>query len=119
MEQILRRRHPNSLPSLMMTAAVIPEEQEKSPLVTVLEGRVRKLEQEIEERDREEDKMLRAVEQKYNNIKVRTNCKTTLPTHTQTEDMPPTLHTHTPDPLLYRVEQTNPTHTHTQRQTDR
>nr|XP_022288721.1 centrosomal protein of 162 kDa-like isoform X3 [Crassostrea virginica] len=71
MEQILRRRHPNSLPSLMMTAAVIPEEQEKSPLVTVLEGRVRKLEQEIEERDREEDKMLRAVEQKYNNIKIK------------------------------------------------
>ena len=111
MEQILRRRHPNSLPSLMMTAAVIPEEQEKSPLVTVLEGRVRKLEQEIEERDREDDKMLRAVEQKYNNIKVRTNYKTTLPTHThkgkEKEDkgMPPTLNTrpnltHTPPPTL-------------------
>lgn len=54
----------------MMTAAVIPGEQEKSPLVTVLEGRVRKLEQELESKEKEEDKMLRAVEQKYNNIKV-------------------------------------------------
>lgn len=55
----------------MMTAAVIPEEHAQSPLVTVLEGRVRKLEQELESRQKEEDKMLRAVEQKYNNIKVR------------------------------------------------
>lgn len=70
MEAIMKRRHPNSLPSLMMTAAVIPGEQEKSPLVTVLEGRVRKLEQELESKEKEEDKMLRAVEQKYNNIKV-------------------------------------------------
>jgi DNA-binding protein H-NS len=71
MEQIMKRRHPNSLPSLMMTAAVIPEEHAQSPIVTVLEGRVRKLEQELESRQKEEDKMLRAVEQKYNNIKVR------------------------------------------------
>lgn len=71
MEAIMKRRHPNSLPSLMMTAAVIPGEQEKSPLVTVLEGRVRKLEQELESKEKEEDKMLRAVEQKYNNIKLK------------------------------------------------
>ncbi|XP_056015434.1 centrosomal protein of 162 kDa-like isoform X3 [Ostrea edulis] len=71
MEQIMKRRHPNSLPSLMMTAAVIPEEHAQSPLVTVLEGRVRKLEQELESRQKEEDKMLRAVEQKYNNIKLK------------------------------------------------
>lgn len=50
---------------------MIPGEQEKSPLVTVLEGRVRKLEQELESKEKEEDKMLRAVEQKYNNIKLK------------------------------------------------
>ncbi|KAJ8315560.1 hypothetical protein KUTeg_007710 [Tegillarca granosa] len=71
MEQIIRRRHPNSLPALMMTAAVAPDDTGvgKTPTVVVLENRLKKLEMELESKDQEADKMIRAVEQKYNNIK--------------------------------------------------
>ncbi|XP_033740453.1 centrosomal protein of 162 kDa-like isoform X2 [Pecten maximus] len=72
MEGIIRRRHPNSLPALIMTAAVAPDDQpvSKTPTMSVLENRVKKLELELEGKDIESEKMLRSVEQKYLNIKV-------------------------------------------------
>ncbi|XP_069138215.1 centrosomal protein of 162 kDa-like isoform X2 [Argopecten irradians] len=72
MESIIRRRHPNSLPAMIMTAAVAPEEKpvSKTPTMSVLENRVKKLELELEGKDIESEKMLRSVEQKYLNIKV-------------------------------------------------
>lgn len=73
MEGIIRRRHPNSLPALIMTAAITPDDQtktEKTPTAVVLENRVKKLEAELESKDSESDRMLRAVEQKYHNVKV-------------------------------------------------
>ncbi|XP_060069666.1 centrosomal protein of 162 kDa-like [Ylistrum balloti] len=72
MEGIIRRRHPNSLPALIMTAAVAPDDQPatKTPTMGVLESRVKKLELELEGKDIEAEKMLRSVEQKYLNIKV-------------------------------------------------
>ena len=72
MEQIMKRRHPNSLPSLIMTAAAVPDEGSttKTPYIMVLESKVKKLEVELSIKDQDEEKMLRSVEQKYLNIKV-------------------------------------------------
>ncbi|XP_021349232.1 centrosomal protein of 162 kDa-like isoform X2 [Mizuhopecten yessoensis] len=72
MEGIIRRRHPNSLPALIMTAAVAPDEHQpatKTPTMGVLENRIKKLELELEGKDTEAEKMLRSVEQKYLSIK--------------------------------------------------
>lgn len=73
MEGVIRRRHPNSLPALIMTAAVAPDEQSKNktPTMIVLENRVKKLEAELENKDTDSEKMLRAMEQKYHNVKVK------------------------------------------------
>ncbi|KAK3091654.1 hypothetical protein FSP39_021588 [Pinctada imbricata] len=72
MEQIMKRRHPNSLPSLMMTAAVVPDEGSttKTPYIIVLENKVKKLEVELASKDQDEEKMLRSVEQKYLSVKI-------------------------------------------------
>ncbi|XP_070189405.1 centrosomal protein of 162 kDa-like [Littorina saxatilis] len=73
MEQIIRRRHPNSLPSLMMAAATMPDPSQggdnRSHTVEVLEKRVRKLESELEKKDGESATLLRGMEQKYNAVK--------------------------------------------------
>lgn len=76
MEQIIRRRHPNSLPALIMTAAIAADDKspslERTPTMIVLENQLKKLEAELETKDDESEKMLRSVEQKYNTLKVRT-----------------------------------------------
>ncbi|XP_048239455.1 centrosomal protein of 162 kDa-like isoform X2 [Haliotis rufescens] len=73
MEQIIRRRHPNSLPALMMAAAASVGEDQAPPIksasVTVLENRIKKLEEELASKDEASNTLLRAMEQKYNNIK--------------------------------------------------
>ncbi|XP_071136252.1 centrosomal protein of 162 kDa-like [Mytilus edulis] len=74
MEQIIRRRHPNSLPALIMTAAIASEEKpgslERTPTVIVLENQLKKLEAELETKDEESERMLRSVEQKYHTVKL-------------------------------------------------
>ncbi|XP_059142969.1 centrosomal protein of 162 kDa-like [Physella acuta] len=74
MEQVIRRRHPNSLPAMMMVAANVPDSaldqpQVKGRSVEVLENRVRKLERELETKDEMAQQDLRAMEQKYNQVK--------------------------------------------------
>ena len=75
MEQILKRRNPNALPTLMMAAAAAPDNTQqqgnRSAYTEVLEKRVKKLESELEQKDGEADTLLRGVEQKYNAVKVR------------------------------------------------
>lgn len=74
MEQIIRRRHPNSLPALMMLAASsddsAPSGDGRSRSVEVLEKRIKKLEGQLEKKDEETSTLLRAMEQKYNAVKV-------------------------------------------------
>lgn len=74
MEAILKRRNPNSLPSLMIAAAAAPDSNSatnnRTAYSEVLEGRVKKLEKELEGKDEETDKLLRGVEQKYHSVKV-------------------------------------------------
>ena len=73
MEQILKRRNPNALPTLMMAAAAAPDNNQqgnRSAYAEVLEKRVKKLEMELEQKDGEADTLLRGVEQKYNSVKV-------------------------------------------------
>ncbi|KAL3882411.1 hypothetical protein ACJMK2_028754 [Sinanodonta woodiana] len=73
MEQILKKRNPNALPTLMMAAAAAassePNSVNKTPYVDVLEKRVKKLEAELDAKDGEVDQLMRGVEQKYNSIK--------------------------------------------------
>ena len=72
MENILRKRNPNSLPVLMWAASSAPEpEGKKAPSVEHLENRIKKLESELDEKDEESKRSLRVVEQKYNAMKVR------------------------------------------------
>jgi len=71
MENIIRKRHPNSLPALIWAAASIPDDlTTKPPSVAFLEGRVRKLETELASKDQDAKKSMRALEQKYNSVKV-------------------------------------------------
>jgi len=72
MENIIRKRHPNSLPALIWAAASLPEDFTTKPQsVEYLEGRIRKLESEMESKDEEAKRSMRALEQKYNSMKVR------------------------------------------------
>jgi len=72
MENILKKRHPNSIPVLMWAASNAPNDnhQNKSPSIEYLEGNIRKLEKQLDERDQEGKRTLRVVEQKYNAVKV-------------------------------------------------
>ncbi|KAF5890220.1 centrosomal protein [Clarias magur] len=80
MEEILRRRHPNSLPALMFAAAAAGEERrgENAPCAVtqpshsaaLLERRIHRLEAELEERDEEAKRSLRAMEQHFHRIKL-------------------------------------------------
>ncbi|XP_064607798.1 centrosomal protein of 162 kDa-like isoform X2 [Liolophura sinensis] len=73
MEQILRRRHPNSIPTLMMAACaadLASQPSVKPPSVQALETRLHKLESELENKDEECNKLLRAMEQKFNVLKL-------------------------------------------------
>ncbi|WAR06759.1 CE162-like protein [Mya arenaria] len=74
MEAILKRRNPNSLQSLMMTAAAAGDTNnqanQRTAYTEVLESRVSKLEKELEGKDTETNTLLRGVEQKYHSVKV-------------------------------------------------
>ncbi|XP_062847341.1 centrosomal protein of 162 kDa isoform X2 [Trichomycterus rosablanca] len=80
MEQILRRRHPNSLPALMFAAAAADGEllgeghvctaPQPSQTTALLERRILRLEAELEGRDEEAKRSLRAMEQHFQRIKL-------------------------------------------------
>ncbi|KAM6459883.1 centrosomal protein of 162 kDa isoform 1-T3 [Liasis olivaceus] len=75
MEGILKRRHPNSLPALIYAAATAASEgggdgSSKVNTVDFLERRVKKLETELEGKDDEAKKSLRAMEQQFQKIKL-------------------------------------------------
>ncbi|KAJ8354141.1 hypothetical protein SKAU_G00217080 [Synaphobranchus kaupii] len=73
MEKILRRRNPNSLPALIFAAASAGGggAPETPQTVALLERRIRRLEAELEGRDEEAKRSLRAMEQQYQKIKMR------------------------------------------------
>ncbi|NXH21685.1 CE162 protein, partial [Bucco capensis] len=68
MEGILKRRYPNSLPALIYAAA--SAEKAKPQTVEFLERRIKKLETELEGKDDEAKKSLRAMEQQFQKIKI-------------------------------------------------
>ncbi|NXN23816.1 CE162 protein, partial [Nycticryphes semicollaris] len=73
MEGILKRRYPNSLPALIYAAAAAEKTNElsaKSDTVDFLEKRIKKLETELEGKDDEAKKSLRAMEQQFQKIKM-------------------------------------------------
>ncbi|XP_058031640.1 centrosomal protein of 162 kDa isoform X2 [Ahaetulla prasina] len=75
MEGILKRRYPNSLPALIYAAATAASEGDgdaspKNNTVEFLERRVKKLETELEGKDDEAKKSLRAMEQQFQKIKL-------------------------------------------------
>ncbi|KAJ8411430.1 hypothetical protein AAFF_G00162380 [Aldrovandia affinis] len=74
MEKILRRRHPNSLPALIFAAASAggggAGALENPQTVALLERRAHRLEAELEGRDEEAKRSLRAMEQQYHRIKM-------------------------------------------------
>uniref|UniRef100_A0A4W4HK70 Centrosomal protein of 162 kDa n=1 Tax=Electrophorus electricus TaxID=8005 RepID=A0A4W4HK70_ELEEL len=83
LEEILRRRHPNSLPALIHAAAAAGAGREEEvgrvqegavPLVdhtvALLERRVRRLEAELEGCDEEAKRSLRAMEQQFHRVKL-------------------------------------------------
>ncbi|XP_038832530.1 centrosomal protein of 162 kDa-like [Salvelinus namaycush] len=78
MEKILRQRNPNSLPALIYAAANAPALDEDGgaksspPTQTraLLERRIQRLEAELENRDDEAKRSLRAMEQQYQRIKL-------------------------------------------------
>ena len=79
MEEIIKRRYPNSLPALIYAAASAPGQaqpvttespRKHSPTYAFLENRVKKLEAELEDKDEEASKRIRCVEQKYNALRL-------------------------------------------------
>ncbi|XP_053917758.1 centrosomal protein of 162 kDa isoform X3 [Cuculus canorus] len=73
MEGILKRRYPNSLPALIYAAAATEKTNDisaKANTVDFLEKRIKKLETELEGKDDEAKKSLRAMEQQFQKIKI-------------------------------------------------
>ncbi|XP_066538671.1 centrosomal protein of 162 kDa [Hoplias malabaricus] len=80
MEEILRRRHPNSLPALIYAAAAAGGDEgessrqntapQSSQTVVLLERRIQRLEAELEGRDEETKRSLRTMEQQFHRIKL-------------------------------------------------
>lgn len=79
MEEIIKRRYPNSLPALIFAAASAPgiaqptqdeSPQKQSPSYVFLEQQVKKLQKQLEEKDGEGGRLLRALEQKHNAMKL-------------------------------------------------
>ncbi|KAF1505130.1 hypothetical protein FQV18_0002197, partial [Eudyptula minor novaehollandiae] len=73
MEGILKRRYPNSLPALIYAAAAAAKTDDlsaKTNTVDFLERRIKKLETELEGKDDEAKKSLRAMEQQFQKIKI-------------------------------------------------
>ena len=70
LEGILRKRNPNLLPvSWAPSSGQLPPA--KAATVEYLESQVRKLEKQLEERDEDDKRDLRVLEQKFNAMKVR------------------------------------------------
>ncbi|XP_064268638.1 centrosomal protein of 162 kDa isoform X1 [Passer domesticus] len=73
MEGILKRRYPNSLPALIFAAAAAEKTNDisaRTNTVEFLERRIKKLETELEGKDDEAKKSLRAMEQQFQKIKI-------------------------------------------------
>lgn len=79
MEEIIKRRYPNSLPALILAASSAPgvaqpntdeSPRKQSPSYAYLENQVKKLQSQLEERDDESSRRIRAIEQKYNAMKL-------------------------------------------------
>ncbi|NXI45312.1 CE162 protein, partial [Galbula dea] len=73
MEGILKRRYPNSLPALIYAAAAAEKTNDlsaKTQTVDFLERRIKKLETELEGKDEEAKRSLRAMEQQFQKIKI-------------------------------------------------
>ena len=81
MNDIIRKRHPNSLPALIYAAASAsnPDPAQdghhasapaKSHTVAFLEGKVKKMESELDEKESDAKIYARVLEQKYNTMKV-------------------------------------------------
>uniref|UniRef100_UPI0037E7FD3C centrosomal protein of 162 kDa n=1 Tax=Semicossyphus pulcher TaxID=241346 RepID=UPI0037E7FD3C len=79
LEQILRRRNPNSLPALIYAAASAGGSEDvdaartspPSRITALLERRIQRLEAELESHDEEAKRSLRAMEQQFQRIKLR------------------------------------------------
>ncbi|XP_067947622.1 centrosomal protein of 162 kDa-like [Watersipora subatra] len=70
MEQIVRKRNPNSIPSLIWAASIMPDNDgARAPSIKFLEERVAQLEKELEEKDEETTRILRSMEQQCNRSK--------------------------------------------------
>lgn len=83
MEDLLKSRHPNSLPALIFAAASAGEKEagvevhppagpQSSQTAALLERRVHRLEAELEGHDDAAKRSLRTMEQQYHRIKVLT-----------------------------------------------
>ncbi|XP_008935190.1 PREDICTED: centrosomal protein of 162 kDa, partial [Merops nubicus] len=73
MEGIIKRRYPNSLPALIYAAVAAEKANDpsaKTKTVDFLERRIKKLETELEGKDDEAKKSLRAMEQQFQKIKI-------------------------------------------------
>ncbi|XP_067882965.1 centrosomal protein of 162 kDa [Heterodontus francisci] len=74
MEEIIRRRYPNSLPALIYAAASVPEADSetvgKLHSRAFLEKRIKKLETDLEGKDEEAKKSLRVMEQQFQKMKI-------------------------------------------------
>ncbi|NWV67450.1 CE162 protein, partial [Malurus elegans] len=73
MEGILKRRYPNSLPALIYAAAAAEKTNDlsaKTNTTEFLERRIKKLETELEGKDDEAKKSLRAMEQQFQKVKI-------------------------------------------------
>ncbi|XP_070767902.1 centrosomal protein of 162 kDa [Enoplosus armatus] len=75
LEQILRRRNPNSLCALIYAAGQEDVEAAKTPppsrISALLERRIQRLEAELESHDEEAKRSLRAMEQQFHRVKLR------------------------------------------------
>lgn len=78
MEEVIKRRHPNSIPAMIYAASAVPSEtkayenaDKQAPTKLFLEKRIKSLEKELEEKDLDNSKKIRAIEQKYNSMSLR------------------------------------------------
>lgn len=80
MEDIIKRRHPNSMPALIYAASAVPgenkvyeslETEKSKPVNVFLEKRVKLLENELEVKDDENSRKVRAIEQRYTAMTLR------------------------------------------------
>ncbi|XP_078255966.1 centrosomal protein of 162 kDa isoform X2 [Rhinoraja longicauda] len=74
MEEIIRRRYPNSLPALIYASASVPDASAETEgnlhSRAFLEKRIKKLEADLEKKDEEAKNCLRVMEQQFQKIKI-------------------------------------------------